>query len=530
MFVISKERLSMKDLTTSIYTFENLIKGNFLYVDKTEYIWKLLKPAQGYYFLSRPRRFGKSLLISTLKAIFEGKKKLFQGFALYDKPYKWEKHPVIHLSFGDYSPIYNTVEKVDDYLLGKINSLAKQHKLPPPTTNVATAAFGELIDTLSQKQQIVILVDEYDKIILDNIANPNVKDIRQCLKGFYSVLKDRNAVERLLFITGVSKFSHVSLFSDLNNLTDITLDSEYADMLGFSEQDIREFFADRIPTAAQANGVSEEELMRNLLEWYDGYRFSKADTHVCNPVSISTFFERKYDFSNYWDSTGTPSFLLELMHKKGYDHEAALEQWYGEEIFSAYELDNLDITGMLWQTGYLTIKDARQGITGTKYLLDFPDKEVKQTFMSRLLEAYSGLNKGLPLPLIEKFYNAIWDGDVDVFLAIMQSFFAGIDYTLHVKSEKYYQTIFFIIFKLLGIFIEAESHTNIGRIDAYIRTLKAIYIFEFKLNKTAKRAVAQIINNRYYEKFQNSGMPIRLIGVNFNSTKGNIDRWQEKKA
>ena len=517
----------MKYLTTSIYTFSDLIQGDFLYVDKTEYIWKLIRPAKELYFLSRPRRFGKSLLVSTLKAVFEGKRELFKGLALYDKPYDWLSHPIIHLSFGDYSPLKDTPEKVDAYLLEKIATIARNADVALPAEPDAASAFGSLIDALSRKGQVVILVDEYDKPILDNIANENVKGILKCLKGFYSVLKDRNDKERFLLVTGVSKFSHVSLFSDLNNLKDITLNPEFAGMLGFAEQEIRTNFADCIPEAAKANRVSEEELMQKLCEWYDGYRFSKADCHVCNPVSISKFFGQGYDFSNYWDSTGTPSFLLELMCKQSYDHEAALAEWYGENVFSSYELDRLDITGLLWQTGYLTIKDIRRGITGMQYRLDFPDQEVRQAFMSRLLEFYAGVQKGLALSLVQKFYDAIWNDDLPGFMSVLQSFFATIVYDLHIPSEKYYQTIFFIVFKLLGIFIEAESHTNEGRIDAYIRTENAVYIFEFKLNKTARKAVSQIVDRHYYESFQNCGLPVRMVGVNFNAAKGRIDSWKE---
>ncbi|MBQ7652657.1 MAG: AAA family ATPase, partial [Victivallales bacterium] len=230
----------MKNLTTYVYNFEELIKGDFLYVDKTEYIWNLIRPSSEGYFLSRPRRFGKSLLISTLKAIFEGKRELFKGLALYDKPYKWEQFPIIHLRFGDYSPLKDTAEKVDAYLLDKVTTIADTNSVSLPSDCDASTAFGKLIDAMATKKQVVILVDEYDKPILDNIANRNVGEILKCLKGFYSVLKDRNEQERLLFITGVSKFCHVSLFSELNNLTDITLKRQYAGMLGFTEAEVRE--------------------------------------------------------------------------------------------------------------------------------------------------------------------------------------------------------------------------------------------------------------------------------------------------
>ena len=524
---MKKGRDTMKDLTTSIYTFEDLIQGNFLYVDKTEYVWQLIRPAKELYFLSRPRRFGKSLLISTLEAVFEGKRELFKGLALYDKPHDWKPHPVIHLDLANCDA--QSPENLTKYLMNQLANIAASFHLPL-RGDLLTNCFENLIEDLARQSAPVILLDEYDKPILGNIANPRAGEILQVLKGFYSNIKKTEKHLRLAFITGGSKFSHVSLFSDLNNLTDITLNSNYAGMLGFTEEEVRRAFADRIPEAARANGVSDEELMRKVLAWYDGYRFSRADIHVCNPVSITKFFANDYTFSNYWDSTGTPSFLLEQMRRREYDHETALNEWYGEEIFSAYELDRLDITGLLWQTGYLTIRDIRQGVTELQYRLDFPDREVRQTFMGRLLENYAGLGRGRALPVMETMIQAIKKDDPDGFLALVQAMLANIGYKLHIPDEKYYQTVFFVVFKLLGIWIEAESCTNEGRIDAFIRTQKAVYIFEFKLDKTAERAVGQILDRRYYEKFLDSGLPIRLIGVNFDSAKGRIDGWKELKA
>ncbi|MBR6059741.1 MAG: AAA family ATPase, partial [Victivallales bacterium] len=321
---------------------------------------------------------------------------------------------------------------------------------------------------------------------------------------------------------------HVSLFSELNNLTDITMQRDYAGMLGFSEKEIRKYFADRLSDAARSNGVSEAELMENLMAWYDGYRFSEADSHVCNPVSITKFFANSYKFSNYWDSTGTPSFLLELMRRQAYDHEAALNDWYDESVFSAYELDRLDITGLLWQTGYLTIKDIQNDGFDMLYRLDFPDREVQETFNRRLIEFYAGEeNSRDAWSFARRLMSAIRREDLEGFMALFQSFLACVPYNIHLPHEKYYQTIFFIVFKLLGSRIEAESCTNAGRIDAYVRTAKTVYVFEFKLDKSSDEAVGQILDRRYYEKFQGCGLPIRLIGVNFDSSKGRIDNWEE---
>jgi hypothetical protein len=520
----------MKDITTSIYTFDSIIQGNFLYVDKTEYVWQLIRPVKEMYFLSRPRRFGKSLLISTLEAIFKGKKELFQGLALYSKPYDWQKHPVIHLDFVNCDS--RTPEELREYLEHLLQVSADELKLKLRGTG-PSMRFENLMNdaaTSSEAHDVVVLVDEYDKPILGNIDDlPRCRELLPVLKGFYSNIKKCEKNIRLAFVTGVSKFSHVSLFSDLNNLTDITLSPAFAELLGFTEQEIRTNFADRLPLAAKATGLAKEELMRQLLDWYDGYRFSEADTHVCNPVSLSSFFSNSYKFSNYWDSTGTPSFLLKLMRDQAYDHEAALDKWYSEGVFSSYELEKFDITGLLWQTGYLTIKDIAPGLRGTKFRLDFPDFEVADTFMQRLLEFYCQIPKGTGDDFIEDFQQAIVADDLDRFMSLLQTFFASIPYDIQLPREKYFQTVFFVIFRLLGTAIEAESHTNIGSIDAYVRTAKTIYIFEFKLNQNARKAIAQIIDRHYYEKYQNCGLPIRLVGVNFDLAKGRLVTWKEHK-
>ena len=287
----------MKDLTSYVYSFEEMIQGNFLYVDKTEYIWQLIRPSSAGYFLSRPRRFGKSLTLSTLKAVFEGKKELFKGLAIYDKPYDWKTYPIIHLSFADYNVVSNAKEELPDYLMTKVRRIASEHSIPLPDSTPANC-FSFLIDEIYKKSKVVILVDEYDKPILNNLTDPQSKEILQILKGFYSVLKDRNEQERLLFVTGVSKFCHVSLFSDLNNLTDITMDAKYATMLGYTQTEFESNFREQINAASQKLGMPKDELLPEIKAWYDGFRFHAGSESVYNPVSLAKFFESGGEFSN----------------------------------------------------------------------------------------------------------------------------------------------------------------------------------------------------------------------------------------
>lgn len=320
-------------------------------------------------------------------------------------------------------------------------------------------------------------------------------------------------------MTGVSKFCHVSLFSELNNLTDITLDADYAGMLGFTEDEVRRYFADRIVEAANSKGVSTEELMKILLAWYDGYRFSEADIHVCNPVSISSFFGKKFKFDNYWGTTGVTTVLFELARTTRFDFEQALTIPVTSLAFGAYEVGNVDPLGLLWQTGYLTIKEVLPGPMGSSmFKLGFPDHEVEEAFNTQLLAYYSGYKDSAMSAMVFKLTDAMRRDELEAFMPTMESYFASIPYDIRDGDEHYYQTIFFITFLLLGSSVESESRTNEGRIDAYIRTAKAVYI---------KKAVSQIVDRRYFEKFQSCGLPIRMIGVNFNSAKGRIDGWKE---
>ena len=521
----------MKRLTSYVYSFEEMIKGDFLYVDKTEYIWQLISPSSAGYFLSRPRRFGKSLTLSTLKAVFEGKKELFKGLAIYDKPYEWKPYPVIHLSFADYNPVNDTVAKLNLYLLRKVKTIARELNVTLTVDDDSSQAFAELIEFFRFKSQVVILVDEYDKPILDNITNPDVKEILKCLKGFYSVLKDRNAQERLLFVTGVSKFCHVSLFSDLNNLTDITMDARFAAMLGYTQEEFEANFKEQIEEVEKKQNLPHRELLDRIKDWYDGFRFEENAKSVYNPVSLASFFEKGGKFNNYWFETGTPSFLLELIMKSKLDFPVSLNTPLSSSFFNAFEISALDPLVLLFQTGYLTIDRMEQRQVPftnkfvAEYYLKFPNQEVEESFSNSLLAYCTTVRKQDSQELILKLITAVGTGDADGFIKLIQSVFAGIPYNIHVKDEHYYQTVFYVVCDLLKMMVQAEVCTARRRIDMMVAAGEWIYVIEFKLNKSADQAMRQIENRDYAVKYRKEGKRIMLLGVNFDFEAGNISDW-----
>ncbi len=513
----------MKNLTTSIYTFENLIEGDWFYVDKTEYIWDLIRKPQGIYFLSRPRRFGKSLTLSTLKAIFQNKKHLFKGLALENKPYDWKEYPVIHLDLG--SKEVQSPDELKVYLSNRVNKIADDYNVKL-STKAYDERFQELIETLGKPGKIIILIDEYDKPILDNVTNKSIKSIRETLESFYSVIKATEPYQRFVLLTGVSKFARVSVFSKLNNLTDITMDARFATMLGYTQEELEANFAEYIEHVCREQKMDKAELLDKLKLWYNGYRFEEDAATVYNPVSIGKFFESGGKFKNYWFETGTPSFLLKLAKKQQFDFEKELSQPVSELAFASYEIDKLETLPLLFQTGYLTIKDTTQVMERTRYFLDFPNKEVEAAFEAYLLDEYSGVKKENVEILATDIAGLLNVGEINEAMGKMKSFFDNIPCDIQIESEKYYQTIFFIIFRLIGLFIEAEARTSIGRIDAVAQTEKYVYIFEFKLNRSSAEALRQIHDKEYYQKYLGSGREIILIGAKFSTKKHNITDWK----
>jgi hypothetical protein len=478
------------------------------------------------YFLSRPRRFGKSLTLSTLKAVFEGKKELFKGLAICDKPYDWKPYPIIHLDMANCS--IQTPDELSGYLNDLLVNTAASFGLQL-RGELLTTRFENLLEDVAKQEPLVLFVDEYDKPILNNITSPRAHEILQVLKGFYSNIKKAENNLRFAFITGVSKFCHVSIFSDLNNLTDITMDYNYASMLGYTQEEFEANFADRIEQASRLLNMQKEQLLPKIKDWYDGYRFHENAPSVYNPVSLAEFFTKRFEFKNYWFATGTPSFLIELVKKTRFDFENALSKPVSSMAFNAFEIGKLDPLTLLLQTGYLTIKSVVLKYDMPWYWLDFPNREVSFSFNTSLVNAYSKKTDNFVVSFCEELADAMDNGDVKRLRKAMEVFFAGISYDVHHKNESNFQNIFFALFRLLGYYIKAESRTNDGRIDAVAETDKYVFLFEFKLDND-ETALSQIKEKEYYKQYELSGKKIFLNGVTFSTDKGQIIDWQTEEV
>ena len=520
----------MKNLTSSVYSFEKLRNEGYLYVDKTEFIWNLINPAGESYFLSRPRRFGKSLTISTLKAVFQGKKDLFKGLAIYGKPYDWKPYPVIHLDMANCQA--KTPQALEDFILDTLVGLSEEHKVTLRGSS-NSKRFEFFINDVAEKGNgsVVILLDEYDKPILNTLSGPAALECRDVLKGFYSSIKKCEGKLRFAFITGVSKFCHVSLFSDLNNLTDITMDARYATMLGYTQSEFESNFRNQIEAVEKTQELSHQDFLAEIKNWYDGFRFHASSESVYNPVSLASFFEHRGEFNNYWFQTGTSSILFEIMKKLSFNLPEALETTVSSSFFEAFEIDRLNPKALLYQTGYLTIGKTVKvpvpftKIMNTEYSLVFPNYEVKSSFNDHLLKYYTNVQTDQSQRLIRDLIQDIGSGNADGFMKQLQTLFANIPYDMRGKEEHDYQTVIYVIFMMLHIFIDGEHRTGEGRIDLMLSAGEWIYVIELKLNKTAEAAMQQIHDKNYPLKFQNRGKKIMLIGANLDSEKGQLTDW-----
>ena len=503
-----------------IQNFESLRRDGYFYVDKTAKIYELAKTGR-YYFLSRPRRFGKSLLISTLEAYFQGKKELFEGLAMEGLEKEWKKYPILHLDLNTQK--YETEESLESVLN---ENLAVWESLYGRNENEIGPArrFAGVIRRAHEKtgERVAILIDEYDKPMLQAIGDQGRQDsFRSTLKAFYGALKSEDGHIKFALLTGVTKFGKVSVFSDLNNLEDLSRNPGYTDICGISEEELLRDFSDDIQELAAANGQTFEQTCERLKEDYDGYHFCPDSPGMYNPFSILNTFAKK-TYGSYWFETGTPTYLVELLKKSDYDLEEMSHVETDADILDSIFTDDNPIP-VIYQSGYLTIKsyDKEFGI----YELGFPNREVEEGFMKFLLPYYSSVSKTSSPFEIKKFVQDVKRGDIDGFMERLQSFLADCPYELAKDVELHYQNVLFIVFRLAGLYTKVEYHTSRGRIDLVLQTDSYVYVMEFKLDGTAEQALQQIEDKQYALPFAKDSRKVYTIGVNFSSETRNIDKW-----
>jgi len=520
----------MKKLPLGIHTFSKLIEDNSLYIDKTRHIYQMVTEGS-VYFLSRPRRFGKSLTLSTLRSLFEGEKELFKGLYIYDQPWEWKKWPILHFDFSDFSE-EQTEDDLKQLIIENSRSIAKEYDLEIAQNLPYNQYFKAVLKGLPEKG--VILIDEYDKPILNNITNPaKAGKVKEILKGFYSIIKSSDAYVRFAFLTGVTKFAKISVFSGLNNLTDLTMKEAYADICGYTEEELDTYFGKEIESIASELSVTIEELRIRIREWYNGFRFSSKDIRVYNPISIMNFI-LDGKFKAYWFETGTPTFLTQLMNEEGFSPNNLEKLTCSASAFSTYDVENLKALPILFQSGYLTIKDFQEA--RNSFVLGFPNREVRSAFLESLFIEFgknTGSDSDYPLFRLE---DSLKSYDMESFFETLNILFAKIPYDIHLPYEKYWQSLFYMIFTLMGYYIEAEYRTSKGRIDAYINMPDRTYLFEFKLvSKKTKAAVGlledaktQIIDTDYAKRFRGAGKPVSLFPVVFDYKKERaVIKWEE---
>ena len=503
-----------------IQNFGKIRRDGYLYIDKTELVYKLVSGGS-YYFLSRPRRFGKSLLISTLEAYFQGKKELFCGLAMERLEKEWTARPVLHIDLN--IERYNKPGNLHDILNYTLCIWEKLYGSDPSETSLSLRFAGIIRRAHEQTgHRVAILVDEYDKPLLQAIGNkPLQEEYRSILKPFYGVLKTMDGHIRFAMLTGVTKFGKVSVFSDLNNLEDISMDDNYVSLCGITESEIHRYMEEGLNELASARHLTYEETCRRLKELYDGYHFTPGSEGVYNPFSIlRTFKDNK--FGSYWFETGTPTYLVELLKQSNFDLEDLTGSEVTESTLNNVFGDDKPIP-VIYQSGYLTIKDydPEFGL----YTLDFPNKEVEEGFMEFLLPWYTSLDGTESQATVKKLVRDIRSGNVDAFLTRLQSFMADTPYELIRDQELHYQNVMFIVSKLLGFYVQAEYRTSQGRIDLLLQTDKYVYIMEFKLEGSAEDALRQIDERCYAAPFASDTRKVLKIGVNFSSQTRNIDRW-----
>jgi hypothetical protein len=525
----------MRDILLGNGSFETLIHGNYLYIDKTKHLYELIRKAGTYYFLSRPRRFGKSLTLSTLEAIFKGKRELFKGLYIDGTDYDWKEYPVVRFDFS--TCLRSTADGVADWINRQTIVIARAYGIQLDKEDGFDINLDLLISRLGERGKVVVLIDEYDSILTNNINSDKLEDLRSSLRGFYAILKAQCANIRFCFITGVTKFSKLSIFSGMNNFTDISLDREYATMLGYTQKELEENFSEYIERGISQRKTTRNEYLEEVKAWYDGYRFAPNSETVYNPVSVGFFFtEDSAEFKPYWIDTGGMSFVLtEIAKRVQFDVsldtelEVSSSKLNGTDFIQMVKtnVSKDNFLSLLYQTGYLTIKGSESVEGNSLITLGYPNKEVKKGLTEILLPLYLGsYSDSFNGDRILKLFS---NGKVDEAMSSFYTIYASIPYNeLVFNAENACHASFLCMMNLLGAEILAEEPTNIGRIDAVLICRKYIYIIEFKFNQSAEDAICQIRKNRYWEKYRNAGREIHLVGINFSTDKNNIVEWKDE--
>ena len=505
-----------------IQDFEKIRRGGYVYVDKTHLVYEMAQKG-GYYFLSRPRRFGKSLLVSTLEAYFSGKKDIFNGLAIADLEKKWAQYPVLRfdLTGQSYMKPSDLIDTLNAQLIGYENKYIISEK-----ADTVASRFRILIETAFEKtgRQVVILIDEYDKPLVDNLGDETLTDdFRKQLQGFYSVMKAKDACIKFGFLTGVTKIGKLSVFSGLNNLKDISMDARYTDICGISEKDLKKYFSESVKELAQANDLTVKETYNQLAEMYDGYHFCEDSEGMYNPFSVLNTFD-SLKFKEYWFETGTPSFLVQVMKDTDYD----ITRLSDEEI-DAPSLMDVDMVyhnpiPLLYQSGYLTIKGFEPEFG--MYHLGFPNREVKHGFLNFLVKYYTPSRTESGMMLVSKMLKDIRSGSAAGFMQKLEALFAKTSYQIQGDSEKDFQYAMYIILELMGEYVEVEKATSNGRIDVLLQTKEFIYIIEIKINDTVDAALQQIEEKAYARRFADDRRKLFKIGVRFSTENRCIDSWK----
>ncbi|HRK81227.1 MAG TPA: AAA family ATPase [Saprospiraceae bacterium] len=513
--------MAFQKLPIGIQDFRTLIEDGYKYVDKTRYVHQLATTGK-FFFLSRPRRFGKSITIATLQELYSGSRELFKGLWIEDK-WDWNKrHPVIRITLTGLGYPELTLQEA---LNRKLNILTEEAGLPI-TEGTPGNRLEYLIAGLSSKAKVVVLIDEYDAPVIHHLGKDLGKAIeaRDILKEFYTVLKNNDHLLEFVFLTGVSKFSKVGIFSGLNNLQDISLHPAYANMLGYTQQELEENFAEEITAAAELMRLSREELLSKMKYWYNGYRFHLNAESVYNPISVNLFFNTG-EFQNFWFATSTPTFLINLLKQHGLYDFKLTEQSQLE--FDSFDLEDLRPYGLLYQTGYLTIIDRDEaGI----YQLGYPNYEVENSMLAYLLDAFGGVPKGSGLVVALRLERAFESDDIEQVMRILTGMFSGLPRQLYEKTpERFYHASLHLLFSYMGLRVHSEVCTIEGRADAVVETSSKVYVLEFKLDQSAEAALEQIRKKRYHQAFWNLGKPVVGLGVNFSSAARNIEDWKAEE-